>query len=256
MPGCARPPRLPPQGPAWLPLSGYQLTIKGEEMDNLIVRTILGFAFLMLVLALVLFLPAGSLSFWLAWVYLADFALCTILITAYLIKNDRELLEGRVRAGPAAETQRSQQIIQGLASLSFIGMFVVAGLDFRFGWSNVPPALSLIADGFVALGFYIVFLVFRENSYTRATIEVSAEQTVISSGPYSLVRHPMYAGASVLVLCTPIALGSWVGVPFALLLILVVVVRLLDEERFLAANLGGYEEYRRKVRYRLIPFIW
>jgi protein-S-isoprenylcysteine O-methyltransferase Ste14 len=225
-------------------------------MDNLIVRTILGFAFLMLVLALALFLPAGTLNFWQAQVYLADFALCTILITAYLIAYDRELLAGRVNAGPAAETQRAQQIIQGLASLFFIGMFIAPGLDFRFGWSHVPPILSLIADGFVALGFYIVFLVFRANSYTRATIEVSAQQTVITSGPYRVVRHPMYAGASVLVIFTPIALGSWVAIPFALALILVVVVRLLDEERFLAANLSGYQEYRRKVRYRLIPFIW
>jgi protein-S-isoprenylcysteine O-methyltransferase Ste14 len=225
-------------------------------MGNLLVRTVLGFAFLMVVLALALFLPAGSLNFWQAWVYLADFALCTVLITAYLIKNDRELLAGRVQAGPVAETQRTQQIIQSLASLFFIGLFIVPGLDFRYGWSNVPPVLSLIADVFVAIGFYIVFLVFRENSYTRATIEVSAGQKVISSGPYSLVRHPMYAGASVLLLFTPIALGSWVAVPFAIPIILVVVARLLDEERFLLANLSGYAEYRQKVHHRLIPSIW
>jgi protein-S-isoprenylcysteine O-methyltransferase Ste14 len=225
-------------------------------MGNLIVRTILGFAFLMLVLALILFITAGSLNFWQAQVYLADFALCTILITAYLIKYDQELLAGRVQAGPVAETQRGQQIIQSLASLFFVGLFIIPGLDFRFGWSNVPPALSLIADGFVALGFYIVFLVFRENTYSRATIEVSAGQKVITTGPYAVVRHPMYAGASVLLLFTPIALGSWVGVPFALPLILVVVARLLDEEKFLVANLNGYTEYRQRVRYRLIPFIW
>jgi len=225
-------------------------------MGNLIVRTILGFAFLMLVLALALFIPAGSLRFWQAQVYLTDFAVCTILITAYLIKYDQELLAGRVKAGPVAETQRVQQIIQSVASLFFIGLFIVPGLDFRFGWSNVPPVLSLIAAGFVALGFYIVFLAFRENSYSRATIEVSAEQKVITSGPYNVVRHPMYAGASVLLIFTPIALGSWVAIPFAILLILVVVARLLDEERFLSANLSGYEAYSQKVRYRLIPFIW
>ncbi len=197
-------------------------------MGNLIVRTILGFAFLMLVLALALFVPAGSLRFWQAQVYLADFAVCTILITAYLIKYDRELLAGRVKAGPVAETQRAQQIIQSLASLLFIGLFIISGLDFRFGWSNVLPILSLIADGFVALGFFIVFLAFRENSYSRATIDVSAEQRVITSGPYRVVRHPLYAGASVLIFFTPIALGSWAAVPFAISLILVVVARLLD----------------------------
>src|SRR5215471_16503386 len=186
---------------------------------SLIARAVFGFLFLMLALAAALFIPAGTLRFWQAQVYLADFAVCTILITAYLIKYDQELLAGRVKAGPVAETQRVQQIIQSVASLFFIGLFIVPGLDFRFGWSHVPPALSLVAAGFVALGFYIVFLVFRENSYTRATIEVSAEQTVVTSGPYGAVRHPMYAGASVLVLFTPIALGSWVGVPFAIALI-------------------------------------
>ncbi len=225
-------------------------------MSNLIVKTILGFAFLMVVLGLALFISAGSLSFWQAQVYLADFALCTILITAYLIKNDRELLAGRVQAGPVAETQRSQQFIQGLASLFFIGLFIVPGLDFRFGWSHVPPVLSLIADGYVALGFYFVFLVFKENSYTRATIEVSAGQQVITSGPYSVVRHPMYAGASVLLTFTPVALGSWIALPFVLPLILVIVVRLLDEERYLRANLPGYEAYCREVLYRFIPYIW
>lgn len=101
-----------------------------------------------------------------------------------------------------------------------------------------------------------VFLVFRENSYTRATIEVSAGQKVISTGPYALVRHPMYAGAMLLMIFTPVALGSWVAVPFSLPLIMVIAARLLDEERFLKANLSGYQEYCQKVRYRLVPLIW
>jgi protein-S-isoprenylcysteine O-methyltransferase Ste14 len=225
-------------------------------MKNLYVSTFFGFAFLMLVLALALFLPAGSLSFWQAWVYLADFAGCTILITAYLMRNDQDLLARRVRGGPTAETQRSQQIIQSLASLFFIALFIIPGLDFRFRWSNVPPAVSWVADGFVALGFYIVFLVFRENSYTSATIEVSGEQRVISSGPYAVVRHPMYAGAFLLLLATPLALGSWVSIPLPIPVILVIIVRLLDEEKFLSANLSGYEAYRQKVRYRLVPYVW
>lgn len=225
-------------------------------MDKLILRTILGFAFLMLVLAAALFISAGTLSYWQAWVYLAVFAVCTILITVYLARNDRELLEGRVKAGPVAETRKSQQVIQGLASLFFIGIFIVPGMDFRFGWSSVPAAVCLIADGLVALGFYFVFLVFRENSYTRATIEVSAEQKVIGTGPYRIVRHPMYAGAMLLVVATPVALGSLVAVPFAIPLILVVIVRLLDEEKFLSANLTGYVQYTQKVRYRLVPGVW
>ena len=225
-------------------------------MGNLIVRTILGFAFLMVVLGLALFLSAGSVGFWQAWAYLAVFAGCTILITAYLVKRDPKLLASRVKAGPVAETQKSQQIIQSLASLFFIALFIVPGLDYRFHWSNVPRVVSLISDAFVALGFFIVFLVFRENTYTSAIIEVSNEQKVVTSGPYSVVRHPMYAGAILLLIFSPLALGSWVAIPLPVPLIAVVVARLLHEEKFLSANLSGYEEYRQKVRYRLVPFIW
>lgn len=225
-------------------------------MGSLMVKTVLGFAFLMLVLALTLFLSAGSLGFWQAWVFLAVFAVCTILITAYLIKYDQRLLASRVKAGPTAEIQKSQQIIQSLASLFFISLFIISGLDFRFHWSDVPPVVSWIADGFVALGFFIVFLVFKENSYTSAIIEVSDEQRVISSGPYGVVRHPMYAGAILLLVFTPLALGSWIALLFPLPLVGVVAIRLLEEEKHLLANLSGYPEYRQKVRYHLIPFIW
>jgi len=225
-------------------------------MSRLIVRTIIGFLALILILALALFLSAGSLNFWQAWVYLAVWSVCVILITVYLIKYDQTLLEGRVKAGPTAETQKPQQIIQSLASLFFVGLFVVPGLDFRFHWSHVPPIVSLVSDAFAALGFFIVFLVFRENSYTRATIEVSKEQKLIATGPYGLVRHPMYAGASIMLLFSSSALGSWFAIPCAVAVILVVVARLLDEEKFLLENLSGYKEYLHKVRYRLIPSIW
>lgn len=225
-------------------------------MSTLILRTVVGFLALVLMLGLALFLSAGTLRYWQAWVYLGVFSVCVILITAYLIKYDRPLLERRVRAGPTAETDKRQKIIQSLASLFFLALFIVSGLDFRFGWSKVPPSLSLAADGVVALSFLIVFVVFRENSYTSATIEIAEKQEVITSGPYRLVRHPMYAGGTLLLLVTPLALGSWVGLLFALPVILVIVVRLLEEEKFLAASLKGYEEYRQKVRYRLIPFVW
>ncbi|SRR5579884_929771 len=225
-------------------------------MGKLILKSILGLAFLMLIMAGALFVSAGSLNFWQAWVYLAVFMLCTLFITVYLITYDEKLLARRIKAGPVAETQRRQQLIQSLASLFFIGLFIVAGLDHRFQWSEVPLAVSAISNLFVALGFLIVFLVFRENSYTSAIIEVSNEQKVIASGPYSMVRHPMYAGASLLLIFSPLALGSWVALPFALPLILVIVTRLREEERYLLVNLSSYEAYRQSVRYRLVPFIW
>ncbi|HEY3379988.1 MAG TPA: isoprenylcysteine carboxylmethyltransferase family protein [Armatimonadota bacterium] len=225
-------------------------------MAKLLTKAIAGFVFLMLVQALALFLPAGSVHFWQAWVYLAVSAACTILITAYLAKYDPKLLASRVKGGPTAERQRSQQIIQGLAGIFYFGLFVVSGLDFRFHWSAVSPLLSGIADGFVVVGNFIIYRVFKENSYTSATIEVGEGQTVITSGPYGVVRHPMYAGAILMLLVTPPALGSWVGLVCLAPLILAIIVRLLEEERFLRANLDGYAVYCRQVRYRLVPGIW
>jgi protein-S-isoprenylcysteine O-methyltransferase Ste14 len=223
---------------------------------RLIIQAILGIVFLMLVMAVALFVPAGSLSYWQAWAYLAVFAGCTILITAYLAAYDKELLAGRVQAGPAAETRPAQRVIQSLASLFFIALFVVPGLDFRFGWSTVPAMLCVLADVLVALGFLIVFLTFRENTYTRGTIEVSGAQHLVTTGPYGVVRHPMYAGALLLLAATPVALKSWVALPLAVALALVIVARIKDEEALLSRDLEGYEGYRKTVRHRLVPFVW
>lgn len=225
-------------------------------MSTLILKSFLGLIFLMLFMGLVLFISAGSFSFWQAWVFLAVFSLCTILITAYLIRFDQNLLASRVKTVPGAETQMAQKVIAGLANVFFIGLLIVPGLDYRFHWSEVPPVVSILSDGVVALGFFIVFLVFRANTYTSGIIEVLSDQKVITTGPYSVVRHPMYAGAILLLFFSPLALGSWVGILVALSLILLVAVRLIQEEKFLLANLNGYEQYRQKVRYRLIPFIW
>jgi protein-S-isoprenylcysteine O-methyltransferase Ste14 len=225
-------------------------------LNNLIVKSVLGLLFLDLCLALALFVSAGSLAFWQAWVFLAVWTVCVVFITAYLYKYDQKLLASRTQAGPVSETQKVQQVIQAFASLFFIGLFIVPGLDFRFHWSQVPPLLSWVSDAFVALGFYIVFLTFKENSYTSAVIEVAEAQKVVTSGPYRLVRHPMYAGAILLLLFAPLALGSWLALPFPLPLIAVVAIRAVEEEKFLRSNLAGYADYCQKVRYRLVPYIW
>lgn len=222
----------------------------------LIARSIAGLLFLLLVMAIGLFASAGTLSFWQAWVYLAVFGGSSLLVTIYLILYDARLLASRVKAGPAAETQKSQKVIQSLASLLFVALFIVPGLDKRFHWSAVPAVVSYIAQGLVALGFFIVFLVFRENSFTSAVIEVAKEQSVIDTGPYGVVRHPMYAGAAVLLIASPPALGSYAALPLPFLLMSVIVLRLKEEEKFLSTQLQGYEAYRRKVRYRLVPFVW
>jgi protein-S-isoprenylcysteine O-methyltransferase Ste14 len=225
-------------------------------MKNLNLKAFGGLFFLVLVLALALFLPAGTLNYWQAWLFLVVWTVSVLAITLYLMKRDPGLLERRVAAGPVAEQQKSQQIIQGLASLAFVLMFVVPGLDRRFGWSSVPVILVIIGDILVVFGLYSVFLVFKENTFTSAIIAVGAEQKLISTGPYAIVRHPMYAGAFIMLFGVPLSLASWWGLLPIIPMIVVIVARLLDEEKFLAKNLTGYEDYCNKVKYRLIPLVW
>lgn len=225
-------------------------------MKSLAGRTILGSLQLFVFLGVALFAPAWTLDFWQAWVYLSVFTAASALITAYLWRFDPKLLERRVNAGPRAEKEKSQKLIQILASLAFIGTLVLPSLDRRFGWSRIPVVLVIASDALVALGFLAVFLVYKANTFTSATIEVAPNQPVISTGPYAIVRHPMYAGALVLLLATPPALGSSWGLVMLIPMTLVLVLRLVSEERFLRKSLPGYTEYCQKVRYRLAPLIW
>jgi protein-S-isoprenylcysteine O-methyltransferase Ste14 len=225
-------------------------------MGRLIWRAFGGLLFLLVALVVALFLPAGTLDYWQAWVFLAVFGLSVLAITLDLLRRDPQLLERRTSAGPVAEKEPSQRLIQSLASLAFVALFVVCAVDHRLGWSAVPLAVVALGDVLVALGLLAVFLVFQENPFTSATIEVGAEQRVISTGPYGLVRHPMYAGALVMLLGVPLALGSWWGLLVVVAMATVIVWRLLDEEKYLAKNLPGYPEYQRHVRYRLLPLVW
>ena len=225
-------------------------------MGSLIWRAFGGLLFLLVVLSVALFLPAGMLAYWQAWVFLAVFGLSVLAITLYLLRQDPQLLERRTSAGPVAEKEPRQKLIQSLASLAFVALFVICAVDHRLGWSAVPLAVVVLGDVLVALGLLAVFLVFKENTFTSATIEVGAEQRVISTGPYALVRHPMYAGALVMLLGVPLALGSWWGLLVVVAMALVIVWRLLDEEKYLAKNLPGYPEYQLQVRYRLLPPVW
>lgn len=225
-------------------------------MKKIHAKALAGLLSLILVMSAALFLPAGTLNYWQAWTCLTIFFSSSAAITIYLIMADAALLERRMKAGAAAETRTNQKAIQALAQLFFIALFVVPALDYRFHGSNVPASISLAADALILVGFAIVFLVFRENSYTSGTIEVAADQKVIATGPYALVRHPMYSGALLLLIGIPIALGSWWGLLVVIPMAGAIAWRLLDEELFLDSNLPGYSEYRQKVRYRLLPLVW
>ncbi len=225
-------------------------------MSSLARQAVLGFAKLAGGLGILLFALPGTLGFWQAWLYLALFLGSSAAITVYLWKHDRKLLERRVHAGPGAEKAGRQKVIQLFAAIAFIGALVVPSLDHRFEWSEVPLATVFAGDVLVALGFYIFFAVFRVNTFAAATIEVAIDQRVVSSGPYAIVRHPLYAGALVMLLGTPLALGSWWGLLGLIPITLTIVWRLLEEEKFLSEHLPGYAEYKKRVRYRLLPFVW
>jgi protein-S-isoprenylcysteine O-methyltransferase Ste14 len=222
----------------------------------LLARAFAGFIFLFLVLASVLFGSAGTLREGRAWSMLAVFFGCAGAITIWLWFRDKALLERRVKAGPGAEPDPMQNVVQTLAGLVFLATFAVPGLDQRMGWSNAPLTVSLGGDTMIALGFLVVYLTFRENTFTAGTIEVADGQHVIDSGPYAVMRHPMYAGALVMIAGIPLALGSWWGLIAAVVLVPILVWRLLREETFLAVNLPGYDAYRGRVRYRLAPIFW
>jgi protein-S-isoprenylcysteine O-methyltransferase Ste14 len=225
-------------------------------MNKLTAQAMFGLLNLIVMIAIFLFFPGWTLKYWQGWLFLGVFGISVLLITLYFLRRDPDLIQRRVKAGPVAEQQTSQKIIQGLAAIFFILPFIFSSIDHRLHLSNVPVYLVLFGDIVVALGLYFVFLVFRENTFTSATIEVADEQKVISTGPYAVVRHPMYAGAFLMLLGIPLALGSWWAYIFIFLLFAAIIWRLLDEEKFLAKNLPGYDAYRQKVRYRLIPFIW
>jgi len=219
-------------------------------------RAWLSLAVLAVVMGALLFVPAGTLRFWHAWIYLALFHALSAVIMRDLMRRDPALLARRMKGGPTAEPRPLQRFLMLGASLGFIGLLIIPAFDFRFGWSHVP--LGGVVAGYVlfVLGFGFIERVYRENTYTAATITVAPDQRVISTGPYAIVRHPMYAGGLTYVLGTPLALGSYVGFLACGFMLPFLIWRLLDEERLLARELPGYTEYQARVRYRLLPYFW
>lgn len=225
-------------------------------MKSLIIPTIRTILTGVLIFGVLLFLPAGTLNYWQAWVFIAVFLGSANAIGVYLSIYDPELLERRKQIGPAAERNIAQKIIISFAIGGFLGMLVFCAFDHRFGWSPVPWYLSLAGDALIVIGFFIDFRVFKENSYGASNIQVVEGQRVITTGPYALVRHPMYSGVLVMMIGVPPALDSLWGLAFLALTIPMLIWRILDEETLLKHDLPGYTEYAEKVRYRLIPYLW
>ncbi len=222
-------------------------------MNDLVKKTVIGFIRLIIGLGIMLFAPAWTFDYWQAWIYLLIFGISVALIYVYLYKSDSKLLERRINR---TEKKKSQKWIQFFIYILYICLFILSSLDHRFFWSNVPFSVVIAGDILVSFGYFIIFVVLKENTYASATIELTPEHKVISTGVYAFVRHPLYLGAVVLLLGTPLALGSWWGLLIFFLITYAIKVRLLDEEKFLSQDLSGYNEYCQKTRYRLIPFIW
>jgi protein-S-isoprenylcysteine O-methyltransferase Ste14 len=231
-------------------------TASAPTLPALLAGATAGLLFALAVIALALFGAAGTVHQPRAWAYLAVFAASSVLVTAHLVRHDRALLERRLRAGPGAEPEPRQKLLSALAALVFVALYGLCGLDARFAWSRVPVAVSVLAEVLVAGGFAIVFLTFRANSFTSATIAVAEDQPLTDTGPYAVVRHPMYAGALLMIAVTPVALGSWVALAAVPPFVAAVVGRLLAEERTLREELRGYAAYQSRVRYRLVPGLW
>ncbi|MFH2105632.1 MAG: isoprenylcysteine carboxylmethyltransferase family protein [Candidatus Micrarchaeota archaeon] len=225
----------------------------GEDTAKLRTTIVSRFGLAVVGLAAILFLPAGSFDYWQAWVYCAVILIPPVFVVFYFLKNDPELLKRRMRLKEKEAEQKAIVLFTGI--LFFIGL-LIPGLDYRFGWSMVPFWLVVFSDIMVLLGYLLVFLVFKENTYTSRIVEVEKGQKVISTGPYSIVRHPMYVGVILMFLFTPLALGSYYAlVPF-IFISLSIFFRIRNEEKVLSEELKGYKEYCKKVKYRLIPFVW
>lgn len=202
------------------------------------------------------FLPAGTFNYWQAWVFLVVVLLSAWAPSIYLLRADPVALEGRMSGGPAAETRMAQKVVIAGLYLSLAAMVVVSALDHRFGWSPVSPAICLVGDVLVAVGLGVVGLVIIQNSYAASTVRVRADQQVVSTGLYGMVRHPMYTGNVIMLVGIPLALGSYWGLVFVVPGLIVLAWRIRDEEKLLQAELAGYREYTETVRYRLVPCMW
>lgn len=202
---------------------------------------------------LIFLLPAGTWAYWQAWMYIGVLFIPMLFVLAYFMKRDPTLLERRMKM---REERKEQRKIIYLSGIFFILGYMLPGFDIRFGWSQMPAWVSIIAAVVMFLSYLLVFRTMQVNSFLSRVIEVAQGQKVVDTDVYGIVRHPMYVGMIILYIISPVVLGSWWAVIPALVIIPVIVFRILDEEKALEQELPGYVEYKKKVKYRLIPFVW
>jgi protein-S-isoprenylcysteine O-methyltransferase Ste14 len=223
--------------------------------SNLLMKIVFRVLLILVFLGLLLFLTAGSLQYTEAWIYIFVVFVPAIFVITYFYKKDPNFIGSRILK--RREKEQMHRSIQNIFSIVFLIGLLIPGFDFRFGWSNVPMSVVIISDILVFMGYMIIARVMEENRYASAIIEISKEQKIIETGPYKIVRHPMYTGGLIFILFTPLALGSyWALIPFSIITVLPLILRIINEEKLLTANLPEYSEYCKKTKYRLIPFVW
>ena len=220
---------------------------------KLALSALIKFTFGLALVGALLFLPAGSLAFFNAWLFIGLLFVPMLILGIVLLVKSPDLLKKRL---DAKEKQNAQKGVVAMSALLFLAGFIVAGLDFRFGWSHMPAWAVAVASAILLISYALYCEVMRENAYLSRTIEVQNGQKVVDTGLYGIVRHPMYAVTIWLFLAIPLVLGSYFSLLCFLPYIPVIVVRILNEEKLLSAELDGYEEYKKRVKYRLLPLIW
>jgi protein-S-isoprenylcysteine O-methyltransferase Ste14 len=214
--------------------------------------SVIGFA----LFGVALFWPAGTFDYWQAWVFIGIFVVLGTFYAGYLVIKAPEVLRRRMNAGPAAETRPVQKIVSAGVYLAFMALLVVSALDHRFSWSTVPTPIVLVGDVMVVVGLGLSMLVVLQNHYAAANVTVEADQKVVSTGLYGVVRHPMYSSVMVLLVGVPLSLGSYWGLVVIIPAVVLFVARILDEEKMLSQELDGYREYTDRVHARLVPYVW
>lgn len=224
-----------------------------KENIKLLFQAITKYVLGLVMISLLLFLPAGTFNFWNAWLFIALLFIPMFILGVILFIKDKELLRKRLKS-KEKETEQKQVILISL--LLFVGGFIIAGLDFKYGWSYLPKEVTIISSIILVISYILYAEVMRENTYLSRTVEVQENQKVIDTGLYGIVRHPMYFATTLLFLSFPLVLGSLISFIIFLIFPFTLAKRIKNEEKVLEEGLKGYKEYKQKVKYKMIPFIW
>jgi protein-S-isoprenylcysteine O-methyltransferase Ste14 len=227
--------------------------MKTESNGKLFINTLIRYFLALLLVGLLIFLPAGSFKFWNGWLYIVTVFIPMFFVLIYLFVKDPDLLKKRMKM---KEREKSQRVYLILSIAVFIITYIVPGLDYRFQWSDVPIIIIILSTCIVLVGYLMFFMVMKQNSYASRIVEIQTGQKLIDTGLYAVVRHPMYSAAIILYGFSPLVLGSFYALIPMVFIPVLLIIRIINEEKVLINGLKGYDSYMKKVKYRLFPFIW